>query len=602
MIGGLWDPDRSPDEERLRRLGGSMQREGALAAAAGGRASAAVTPAGWCLLAGEVYDDRTLRERLGLAPEARSAEVLALGLARLGVDCFEQVEGAFAAVASAAGKGVLACDPQGIGALFVHAEGRDLTFASELHGLLTLLRRTPDVDGGALTGWLEVGTLPPSRTLLAGVRRLEPGELLLMGRDSLQSGRQARPARSRDLAVRVANPEAAVREGVEAAVRRRCRDATGVLLSGGLDSSVVASIAARAPDVEVRPRALYSVQFPGLELQDETPWIDLVTRELGLPSVRAVVEGGSIVAGMLDWAATCGLPLPAPAWFYQRPLMARLRADGVEAVLDGEGGDELFAAQRYLAADRLRAGRPLAAVQTVRRVPGAREAPARLVARVVGDYAVRGALPLGLHRRLVDLRGRSSPSFNQRWAWQRRPGPRWAAHLTHVLTAGIAAVGAHDYFRLRAAAAGLAARQPLRDLDLAELVLALPPELAFDPVHDRALLRRSLAGVVPEAVLWRRGKARFEPLLVRILSGEDRPALRALLATPQTLVTTYLPSSWPRDLATPPSGPGLADWADRIFRAAAAECWLRALADREAPEELAAHLSLAPPRMRFLDA
>ena len=540
MIAGVWDPGgASPLRSRLEAMAPrAVHRAGALLACGEG--------APGCLVAGELF--------------TIDAGGLAAAFASAGPPAFDRADGAFAAVAWHEGSAALACDPLGKGTLYLHDRGGVVAFASELRGLLRLLPAVPAIDEEAVRTWLARAVLPRGCSFYAGVERLPAGEIVVLGGKRTH---HRRPAASR----RAGAPEPLVRDAVVEAVRR-CSEppgGVGVLLSGGLDSTVVASVAARALPEALRPRALYSMRFPGLRGQDETPWIELAGRELGLPAVQFTVRGGSIVAGMLDWTALTGMPLPAPNWHYQRPVLERIAADGVAAVLDGEGGDELFAAARLLVADRVRAGRVLSAARLVRRMPGAPAASTREVARVFAQYGLRPAL-------------------------RAAPGPRWAAQLHHVVTEGIAAVGAHEHFRLRAGAAGLRSRQPLRDLALTELVLGLDPELSFDPRFNRPLLRRSMAGLAPEEVLRRTDKARFEALMVRTLAGEDAPALRLLLADRSACVRRLLPEPW----SEPPQGSAVLGWADRTFRAAAVEVWLRGEEDPGALERLGAAMTLAP--------
>ena len=545
MIAGVWDPGGAAGWRA--RLGVNVRETPTLVAAGG---DGEETADGWWLLDGEM---------LGTSPG--------------------DADGAYAAVVWRGERALLTCDPLGQGSLYLVRRGPALLFSSEIPGLLALLDRTPEPDPDTLRQWLETAQTAPDRTLLRDVERLAAGTQLVLDREPCTQ-RHRRPATA-------PGEPAAVRDAIVRAVARRCPEGgrVAVQLSGGLDSTVVASAGARALPPAQQPFAHYSVLFPGLRDQDETDWIAIAARELGAPTVRMSVSGGSIVAGALDWAATHRLPLMAPNWFYQRPLMARIAADGATAVLDGEGGDELFSAARYLLADCVRSGRTRDAWRLLESMPGARTAPLRVRARVFSDFAVRGALPFGLHRRLPHRS--ASESFEARWGWQRRPGPRWSAHLRSVLTDGVARVGAHDHFRLRAGTFGMRARHPLFDLELAELVLDLPPELAFDPVYSRPVLRRSMEGIAPEAILRRPGKARFEPMVVNLLRGPDLPALRDLLG-PRAEVRAFLPAGWdPAALAEPPGANSeLISWADRAFRALAVEAWLRELASPGAGEHL----------------
>jgi asparagine synthase (glutamine-hydrolysing) len=576
VILGVWDPAGAARwAARVRwAASGAATREGPTVIAAGD--DTADVEDSWCLLSGQLL-------------EPFAGEHTAL-----------DADGAFAAISWRDGRGLLWCDPLGLGSLFLTRSGSALLFASELTGLLALLERTPEPDPDALRRWLARAISPVGGTLLRGVERLRPGvRLVLQGSAAREEPqrRPAPPARATE-----GDPAVLVRDAVIRAVRRRCPEGepVAVLVSGGLDSTIVAAVGARELPPECRPQAHYSVLFPGHRGQDESEWIGAVAAELGTRSVRMSLLSGSIVGGMLDWTEEHRAPLPAANWFYQRPLLQRIAADGARAVLDGEGGDELFSAPRALLADHMRHGRLARAWRQLEALPNAHQAPLRVRARAFTEYAVRGALPYELHRRLAALRrGAEWSAFEDRWGWQRSPGPRWSAQLIDVLTDGMARVGAHEHFRLRAASAGLGVRHPLLDLDLVELVLSLPPGLALDPVYSRPLLRRSMEGLVPAAVLRRTDKARFESLVVRQLRGPDLPSLQALLG-PHAEVLAFLPAGWPRQLAAPPGDSReLPGWADRVFRAAAAECWLQTLAEPEFPRRFRAECKPEPTRVTF---
>jgi len=126
--------------------------------------------------------------------------------------------------------------------------------------------------------------------------------------------------------------------------------------------------------------------------------------------------------------------------------------------------------------------------------------------------------------------------------------------------------------------AGLEARHPLYDVDVIELVLRLPPELALDPAWSRPLLRRSMAGLMPEHVRRRTDKSSFDTVFHQILAGNDLPVVRRLLSgSPE--VGAYVDAAvLRRELleGEPAKSPlGLQMWALYAWRAATAECWLR---------------------------
>src|SRR5262249_5278746 len=125
-------------------------------------------------------------------------------------------------------------------------------------------------------------------------------------------------------------------------------------------------------------------------------------------------------------------------------------------------------------------------------------------------------------------------------AWKRLDGPRWWAYAADGLTRGMDAVGIFGLQRRRATLAGIEQRHPLMDLDLVELMLREAPRASFDRYRDRPLLRSSMAGLLPAAVLGRSVKARFDPLVADTLAGADGAAVRRLLCDPRAEVGAYV--------------------------------------------------------------
>jgi asparagine synthase (glutamine-hydrolysing) len=372
------------------------------------------------------------------------------------------------------------------------------------------------------------------------------------------------------------------------------------MLSGGLDSSAIAALGS----AHRTALPAYSVVFPDRPAVDESRRIASVREWVGLPSVEAAFVEASPLAAGIEFIREWGLPSVTPNLFIWLPLLRRAAADGVDVMLDGEGGDELFGCATYLVADALRAGRPLRALRTARRLPGVGDSPrARVLRRALLRYGLRPAVPYALHeplRRALDRRvlpdwlgdeaRRDQRTGDDPWAWKRTRAPRWWAQLAHSLVERPDAMGVADQLRREAALGGVELRHPLRDPELIELALALPPELAFDPHLDRALARRALQGALPPEVLEDDRKPVFNPVLEAPLAGRDRETLRALLAEPHPELARRVRVTAAAALLEPAGGPRPPAWGLEVWRLASLELWLEHQEDEAALERRAERL------------
>jgi asparagine synthase (glutamine-hydrolysing) len=380
-----------------------------------------------------------------------------------------------------------------------------------------------------------------------------------------------------------------VRGALEQSVAEQCAGrSTGVLLSGGLDSTSVAAVATASS----RATALraYSALFPEDAAADESEFVEIAATSLGLPSSRHAAEAAGVLVAAAEHVREWRLPAASPNVFFQRPLLERARADGAEIVLDGQGGDELFGCSPYLLGDLLRRLRLPSLNARARELAGGDARAARSLLRT---YALRGAAPAWANSAHSRLRPRPALHWltprgaelvgdgSHPATWRSLEGPRWWAWLADTLTAGRERMGVHDHLRRKLASEQLAGAHPLLDdLRLIELVLRLPPELAYDQEVDRPVLRRAMRGLVPEPIRTRPTKSVFNTLVVDSLSGPDRPLLTSLLQSPRAEIRAYVTDERLRDVV---DGPIATDhphrWAQNAWRLASTELWLRSLAD-----------------------
>jgi len=570
-----------------------------LSLARGSADGLAVPSSPTCVLEGQIYNARELGRQLELDAAGAGAEAVMLAAwRRWGEAMLERLRGDFALLVwdPSSQSGLLARDQLGSGSVYFHFGGGRLVFGSEVSRVLALLPTRPAPDEAGLAHWLAASGPPEGRTLYAGVRRLRDGGLIRFGEGRWEEGRYWVPHYEPDSE---SDPEAAVaglRERLETAVRRRMSGGrVGVMLSGGIDSSAVVGVAAELSGGQAAGPPTYSAVFPLHPRADESRLIASLVTSLSLDSVRIAVEGGSPLGGTLEYLQEFQLPPSSPNLFFWLPLLRRAAADGVTALMDGEGGDQALGTAHYLLADRVRSGRLLDALRLTRSFPGAGDKPPwRTVLSVLRDWGLKGAFLTGRPREFRPAPPWLKPSMRAAyldsedpWAWAHASGPRWWAHLLRSLTSSKGSVLGRDQIRHRSALAGLEARHPLLDVDLVEYVLSLDPTLAFDRYHSRPLLREAVRGLIPDSVRLRPWKSNFDTVFHDGLLETDRAALERLLGDSRAKIRAYVdPAAVRRELLDDP-GSGFAAgrqaWGVYAWRLATAECWLRAQGDPEAP-------------------
>lgn len=624
---GVHDPRRDMDRARAVATAaatglGDVVRVGSLTVAGAGvpQRSGSIT----CLVGGDVFEAAELRARLGLPAGAPPALVVARGYERGREAFLRELRGSYQLILwdDASETALVTQDHLSARAVFHHHDGPVTTFASDVAPLMAVLPRRPAPDADVVPRWITDRALPDGLTLYSGVRRLTMGRALRLGRERASGVRIWEPRYVAPEALEAAEAGARLRAGLERAVQRRLEPdgSTGLLLSGGFDSGVLASTV--APILRERGQQLrtYSTVFPG-EPWDESPWIDPVVRELGLCSTQVTVRSGAL-ARALTFQQRFELPQPAPGSILDQPLLDLAREDGQRAVLDGQGGDELFAASPYLLVDLLLRGRWAAARRLVPRYPatGGRVEPWQLRA-LFGRVVVRGAVPHSVHRMaarrrpsgyerlewLTPASRRRAEALDDPWAWKQGAwrAPRWWSYLAYLLVGAREASGMQDYLRRRGELAGLESRQPLLlDVDLVELMLRTPPELAFSPDYDRALAREAMRGIVPEAVRLPIAKSNYGPLMHRTLGEHELGGVRRILDRDDAEVGAYVDLGIVRrDLLgrAPAHGEaGWPAWGQRIWALATTELWLRANALGADFAGWAERLRLDPPDVELL--
>ena len=311
---------------------------------------------------GEIYNYVELRRDLearGVVFQTQSdTEVLLQAWAEDGADCLPRLNGMFAfAIWDAREKRLtLARDPLGIKPLYYANHRGELLFASELRSLLRYPGFKPGLDPASINKYLAFGYIPAPSTAYAGVRKLEPGQVVIWS----PAGRRTEyfwdlPIEDNPVGAGTFDESAeATRDLLREAVRYQLRSdvEVGILLSGGIDSSAVAALAA-----PLAGRKLHSFSIGFQEASyNELPFAEMVARKVGTEHHHQTLTPTDVAGALPQIYRGLDEPLGdaslVPTWF-----LSRLAASKVKTVLGGDGGDELFAGypsfQAHLLMERL---------------------------------------------------------------------------------------------------------------------------------------------------------------------------------------------------------------------------------------------------------
>jgi asparagine synthase (glutamine-hydrolysing) len=298
---------------------------------------------------GEIYNYVDLRDELiakGHCFRSHSdTEAILAAYSEWGSECLARFNGmfAFALFDARQQTGFLARDRAGEKPLFYHQAGGVLRFASELKALLADPALTRRIDPTALDCYLAMGYVPGERCMLKGFNKLPPAHALLF---DLQTGQSKiwRYWQLPELEASLPRPvdETALVNELEAlledAVRRQmvADVPVGVLLSGGVDSSLITAMAVRASS-QVQT---FTIGFPGHGKLDETEHARLIARHFGTRHTELMAEDATLdllprLASQFDEPMVDSSMIPTF-------LVSQLVRQHCTVALGGDGGDELF--------------------------------------------------------------------------------------------------------------------------------------------------------------------------------------------------------------------------------------------------------------------
>jgi asparagine synthase (glutamine-hydrolysing) len=468
---------------------------------------------------GCIYNYRALRAELEDAGyrffSESDTEVVVKAFHRWGAACVDRFRGMFAFAVAERDTGVLtlARDRLGIKPLYLTATAGRLRFASSLPALLEGGGVDTSIDPVALHHYMTFHSVVPApRTILAGVRKLPPATVRTIRPDGTGEERVYwRPEhvrRPEHAGMSARDWRDATLEALRVAVRRRmvADVPVGVLLSGGLDSSLVVALLAAEGQPGLKT---FSVGFHATagESGDEFRWSGLVAEHFSTDHQQILVDPARMLPAVDHTIAAMAEPMVSHDCVAFH-LLSEEVARSVTVVQSGQGADEVFAGYNWYP--------PLAGVPR---------------AQAVEAYA--GVFTDRPH---ADLDGILEPE------WLLAHDPSRAFVAEHFGAPGAdgtldAALRLDSTIMLvddpvkrvdnMTMAWGLEARVPFLDHELVELAAACPPELKL--AHGgKGVLKEAARGIVPDAVI-DRPKGYFPVPAIRQLEGPYLDRVRTAL-------------------------------------------------------------------------
>jgi len=492
---------------------------------------------------------------------SNDCEVLLWAYRLWGEDCFARLNGMWAAAFwhPAERRLLLSRDRFGIKPLLYSLRGVRVAFASEAKALLAAFPEERRPDRGLVHDFV-AGAVPDAdeHTFFENVRSVPPGHLLCIeqGRETMRRHWNFRPG------VEASRPNApeAFRALLTSAVKVRLRSDVpiGVLLSGGLDSSTVARIAARETE---RPLQCFSLRYASAAI-DESHYANMVADDPARYQVHWVTPPAEDVLatiGAIVWHHDAPTPIRGrfPQWHVMREA-----ARHVTVALGGQGADELLAGyDRFILPFMLDRLDPRLSAKHSRRT-------------LIRDLFRLGQISTGIHRVLPRL---ILGALARRWAppggarspiardgaipvrpvishrvvggWSAPDGERpYRSRLNNALWTELRYAGLPEVLHSEDAismAFSLESRLPFLDHRIVEFCFSLAYSDKMGEGWTKLLLRQATANLLPEPVRWRRHKQGFPGDYARWLAADrGLDAVRALLLDQVTLERGWLDRDW----------------------------------------------------------
>jgi asparagine synthase (glutamine-hydrolysing) len=518
----------------------------------------------WITYNGEIYNYKELRRELGEENfrTASDTEVVLRAYRRWGPACVERLRGmfAFALWDEAAAHLFCARDRLGIKPFVYALEDGVFYGASEAKALLPFLAAI-ETDPDALKDYFTFQFPLAGKTLFKGVRELLPGHTLTIRNGALREERYWEVHYEPDFVHREGWLTDRLRQLVEESVEFHLRAdvPVGAYLSGGLDSSITAALAADSVGAEFQA---FTGRFALGKRYDETHYAKLVADDRGFRLHEETIGARDFVDNIREVVYHLDYPVAGPGSFPQY-MVSRLAAQHMKVVLGGQGGDEVFGGYvRYLLAyfeqcikaaidgtmhngnfvvtyesiipqlGTLREYKPLMRqfwreglfdeldARYFRLIDRARDIEAAIDLRVLGDYS-----PFETFRSIFRADNVRAESYFD--------------SMTHFDCKTLLPALLHVEDRV-SMAHGLESRVPFLDTEVVEFAATLPPDVKFKHGRLKHSLKEAFQSRLPTEIVNRRDKMGFPVPLSEWFQGELRDFVHDCFASTNAHTRPYL--------------------------------------------------------------
>jgi asparagine synthase (glutamine-hydrolysing) len=539
----------------------------------------------WITYNGEIFNFEEIADGLrkkGHEFKSRSdTEVIVHAYEEYGFDCLDKLNGmfAFALWDSRRRRLFAARDRLGVKPFYYHFDGSCLIFGSEIKAILCHPRISTIPNPDAIRQFLLFGHSISDKTWYQGIKQLPPGSYLVLENGNLVVREYWRIRFDVDYERKFECVAEELRAALQSAVRLHLRSdvPVGAHLSGGIDSSSVVALMSRELKISI---PTFSAAFSDEGELDERVYSRLVSREFRTQHHEVVPTSDD-------------LPrlLPTLLWHLDEPVIGAailpmyrvcdlIKRSGIKVVCGGQGADELFGGYRpfFVGAARnlmrsLHGDLPLAPLTEIARLP---------------QYLVRGG---AVARRLG--RGRKR---GKRRSWLRHGedlhaemAERWTmASSTDVVSGSFEEM---SYMNLKYYLPGLLqqedrmsmawsieSRVPFLDYRLVELATRIPSWFKIRRGVLKSVLRESMRGIVPNAILDRRGKMGYPTPSGRWFSGELAGYIRKILVSAPLLCAEVVDRDTVVAMVEDHIS-GVAGHGDNLWKILNLELWMRGTVD-----------------------